>query len=129
MSCFCTDGKISVRINLLSFSTVLPSNSCYNNKRPTGQKQQMFNGRTVENKGKLILSVAYSSQVKNNVKLKWQGTKYSLKRDANQKTQLSDRSGCALDIPITERDWQINKSIKFPKRWANSISPWRLKTY
>ena len=48
---------------------------CYNNKRSTGQKQQLLDGRTVENKGKLILkyiyinytlkkikSVAYSSQ-------------------------------------------------------------------
>ena len=28
----------------------------YNNERPTGQKQQLFDGRTVENKGKLILT-------------------------------------------------------------------------
>ena len=26
----------------------------YNNKRPTGQKQQLLDGRMVENKGKLI---------------------------------------------------------------------------
>ena len=63
---FCTDGKISVRINLPLFSSVVPSNicmflscrpfvvitfstglvgvevtsgCCYNNERPTGQKQ------------------------------------------------------------------------------------------
>ena len=29
MSCFCTDGKISVGINLPLFSTVFPSNSCF----------------------------------------------------------------------------------------------------
>ena len=28
MSCFCTDGKISVRINLPLFSNVAPSNIC-----------------------------------------------------------------------------------------------------
>ena len=39
---FATDGKISIRINLPLFSTVLPS------------KQQLLDGRTVENKGKLI---------------------------------------------------------------------------
>ena len=26
------------------------------NERPTGQKQQLFDGKTVENKGKLILT-------------------------------------------------------------------------
>ena len=29
---------------------------CINNERPTGQKQQLLDGRTVENKGKLILT-------------------------------------------------------------------------
>ena len=29
---------------------------CYRIERPTGQKQQLFDGRTVENKGKLILT-------------------------------------------------------------------------
>ena len=44
----------SIRINLPLFSTVLPSNSyCF---CPVGQKQQLFDGRTVENKGKLILN-------------------------------------------------------------------------
>ena len=28
-----------------------------NNERPTGQKQQLLDGRTVENKGKLILTL------------------------------------------------------------------------
>ena len=28
---------------------------CYNNGRPTGQKQLLFDGKMVENKGKLIL--------------------------------------------------------------------------
>ena len=28
---------------------------CINNDRPTGQKQQIFDGKTVKNKGKLIL--------------------------------------------------------------------------
>ena len=32
--------------------------SCYNNERPTGQKQ-LLDGRTVENKGKLILTYKY----------------------------------------------------------------------
>ena len=48
---------ILFRINLPLFSTVLPSNSCcfcINNERPTGQKQ-LLDGRTVENKGKLML--------------------------------------------------------------------------
>ena len=90
MSCFCTDGKISVRINLPLLSTVLPSNCCYfcplglsfliqhltgfvgvvtevtststrpiekcciNNERPTEQKQLLLDGKTVENKSKLI---------------------------------------------------------------------------
>ena len=30
---------------------------CINNERPTGQKKQLLNGRTVENKGKLILNI------------------------------------------------------------------------
>ena len=34
-----------------------PNAGTDNNKRPTGQKQQLFDGRTVENKGKLILIV------------------------------------------------------------------------
>ena len=72
--CFCTDGKISVRINLPLFSTVLPSNSrLLLSCRPfvvitsTGLVgvevtsvswlgQLTVDGRTVENKGKLILS-------------------------------------------------------------------------
>ena len=61
MSCFCTDGKISVRINLPLFSTVFPSNSCcfcpVGLSLPTGQKQKLSDGKTVENKGKLILKV------------------------------------------------------------------------
>ena len=45
ISCFCTDGKISVRINLPLFSTIVPS-SIY---------IHILDGTTVENKGKLIL--------------------------------------------------------------------------
>ena len=43
ISCFCTDGKISVRINLPLFSSVVPA--------------IIIAGTTVENKGKLILFV------------------------------------------------------------------------
>ena len=68
------------RINLPLFSTVLPSNSCcfchvglsflikhfqqvicINKERPTGQKQQLLDGRTVKNKGKLILTEIFPS--------------------------------------------------------------------
>jgi hypothetical protein len=39
-------------------TSVSSDNACwkcfYNNERPTGQKQQLFDGRTVENKGKKI---------------------------------------------------------------------------
>jgi hypothetical protein len=68
-------------INLPLFSTVLPSNSCclyfnthktcwkfcINNERPTGQKQQLLNGRTVENKGKLILTEIFPSVQKHDI--------------------------------------------------------------
>ena len=37
-----------------NFNTHKTCWKCINNKRPTGQKQQMLDGRTVENKGKLI---------------------------------------------------------------------------
>ena len=66
ISCFCTDGKISVRINLPLFSTVARRQNnfnthktcwkcCINKERPTGQKQQLLDWTAVENKGKLIL--------------------------------------------------------------------------
>ena len=80
-SCFCTDGKISVRINLPLFSTVLPSSifmflSCRpfvvittltglvgvevtSVSWPKGLQDRNINilaGTTVENKGKLILT-------------------------------------------------------------------------
>ena len=42
ISCFCTDGKISVRINLPLFSTVDPSSIF------------MLDATTVENKGKKV---------------------------------------------------------------------------
>ena len=35
---------------------------CINNERPTWQKQQLLDGRTVENKGKLILTAIYLSE-------------------------------------------------------------------
>ena len=35
--------------------SVLLDIRCYNNERPTGLKQQLFDGKTVENKGKLII--------------------------------------------------------------------------
>ena len=100
MSCFCTDGKISVRINLPLFSTVVPSNSrLFLSCRPfvvitkfsTGlvdveeetevtststrpvenvvittkalqdRKNLLLDRRTVENKGKLILSYGHNT--------------------------------------------------------------------
>ena len=38
-----------------------------NNERPTGQKQQLFDGRTVENKGKLILTEIFPSVQKHDI--------------------------------------------------------------
>ena len=38
-----------------------------NNERPTGQKQQLFDGRTVENKGKLILTEILPSVQKHDI--------------------------------------------------------------
>ena len=38
-------------INIINRSCL----TCYNNERHTGQKQQLFDGKTVKNKGKLIL--------------------------------------------------------------------------
>ena len=35
-----------------------------NNEWPTGQKQQLFNGKTVENKGKLVLTEIFPSMQK-----------------------------------------------------------------
>ena len=70
ISCFCTDGKISVRINLFLFSTVLQSNSrlflftstptmpvenvVITTKGLHDRNSLLLDGRTVENKGKLI---------------------------------------------------------------------------
>ena len=42
---------------------------CYNNERPTGQKQQLFDGMTVENKGKLILTDTYLFKMHSNIVL------------------------------------------------------------
>ena len=39
---------------------------CINNERPTGQKQQLLDGRTVENKGKLIPII--NSEVQHDIK-------------------------------------------------------------
>ena len=71
LSCFCTDGKISVRINLPLFCTVVPSNICmFLSCRPfvaittlstvlVGVELTSVSwlGTTVENKGKLIVLV------------------------------------------------------------------------
>ena len=74
ISCFCTDGKISVRINLPLFSTVVPSNICMflscwpfvvittvdnvviTTKGLQDRNIHILDGMTVENKGKLILT-------------------------------------------------------------------------
>ena len=40
-----------------NFNTQKTCWKCYNNERPIEQKQQLFDGMTVENKGKLILKV------------------------------------------------------------------------
>ena len=37
---------------------VISVSCCYNNERPTGLKQQLCDGKTVENKGKLILTLS-----------------------------------------------------------------------
>ena len=63
---------VEIGINLPLFSTVLPSNSCcfcpvghslliQHFQRPTGQKQQLLEGRTLKNKGKLILTEIFPS--------------------------------------------------------------------
>ena len=91
---FCTDGNISVRINLPLFSIVVLFLSCRPfvaittlstglvdvkvtsvswlgqltvGERPTGQKQQLFDGKTVENKGKLILTEIFPSVEKHDI--------------------------------------------------------------
>ena len=38
-----------------------------NNERPTAQKQQLFDGETVENKGKLILTEIFPSLQKHDI--------------------------------------------------------------
>ena len=40
---------------------------CYKNERPTGQKQQPLDGRTVENKGKLILTEMFPCVQKHDI--------------------------------------------------------------
>ena len=40
---------------------------CYDNERPTGQKQELLDGRTVENKGKLILTEIFPSVQKHDI--------------------------------------------------------------
>ena len=39
----------------------------YSNERPTGQKQQLLEGRTVENKGELILTEIFPSVQKHDI--------------------------------------------------------------
>ena len=85
ISCFCTDGKISVRINLPLFSTVVPASifmflSCrpFVATRPVdnvviatrGLQDRNINilaGTTVENKGKLILTEIFQSVQKHDI--------------------------------------------------------------
>ena len=38
-----------------------------NNERPTGQKQQLLDGRTMENKGKLIVTEIFPSVQKHDI--------------------------------------------------------------
>ena len=55
---FCTDGKISVRINLPLFSSTPTrpvENVVITTKGLQDRNNQLLDGRTVENKGKLIL--------------------------------------------------------------------------
>ena len=75
-SCFCTDGKISVTINLPLFSTVVPSIICMllscrpfednvdnvviTTKGLQDRNTHIIDGTTVKNKGKLILTNQYS---------------------------------------------------------------------
>ena len=44
---------------ILEFKSLMWGEKCYNNERPTGQKQQLFDGRTGEYKGKLILTETF----------------------------------------------------------------------
>ena len=39
-----------------NFNTHKNCRKCINNERPTGQKQQLLDGTTAQNKGKLILT-------------------------------------------------------------------------
>ena len=48
-------GLVGVEVTSVSWLGQLTV-GVYNNERPTGQKQQLFDGKTVENKGKLILN-------------------------------------------------------------------------
>ena len=52
---FCLLPKPGDRSNFNTHKTCWKC--CYNNERPTGQKQRLFDGRTVENKGKIIVVV------------------------------------------------------------------------
>ena len=56
--------KIQTKLNLVRINLPL---FCYNNERPTGQKQQLFDGKTVENKGKLILTEIFPSVQKHDI--------------------------------------------------------------
>jgi hypothetical protein len=49
-------GRFQLELIYLYFPPSFHQTVVYNNERPTGQKQQLFDGRTVENKSKLILS-------------------------------------------------------------------------
>ena len=66
---FCTDGKISVRINLPLFSTVVPSIICMflscnvviTTKGLQDRNIHILDATTMENKGKLILTEIFPS--------------------------------------------------------------------
>ena len=57
------ENNIEARLIYLYF----PPYCCINNERPTGQKQQLLDGRTVENKDKLILTEIISSVQKHGI--------------------------------------------------------------
>ena len=74
MSCFCTDGKISVRINLPLFFTVFPSNSrLFLSCRPFVVITTFSTGpvgvelQIKANKGKIILTEIFSSVQKHDI--------------------------------------------------------------
>ena len=55
-SCGCWRSQLPKPGDRSKFNTPKTCWKCYNNERPTGQKQQLLDGRMLENKGKLILT-------------------------------------------------------------------------